>query len=43
MFSFRRYIDKRNGLNIDIREIILELVDNARLLSLCGSFDDNIK
>lgn len=43
MFSFWWYIDKRNGLNIDICEIILELVDNVCLLSLCGLFDDNIK
>ena len=43
MFSFRRHTDKRNGLNIDTREITLEPADNARLLSLCGPFDDNIK
>jgi len=30
-------------LNIDTREITLEPADNARLLSLCGPFDDNIK
>jgi len=30
-------------LNIDTREISLEPADNARLLSLCGPFDDNIK
>ena len=30
-------------MNIDTREITLEPVDNARLLSLCGPFDDNIK
>lgn len=34
---------KRNSLNIDTREISLEPADNARLLSLCGPFDDNIK
>lgn len=34
---------KRNSLNIDTREITLEPADNARLLSLCGPFDDNIK
>ena len=34
---------KRNSLNIDTREITLEPTDNARLLSLCGPFDDNIK
>lgn len=43
MFSFRRHTDKRNGLNIDTREITLEPADNARLLSLCGPFDYNIK
>lgn len=43
MFSFRRHTDKRNGLNIDTREITTEPADNARLLSLCGPFDDNIK
>ncbi len=43
MFSFRRHTDKRNGLNIDTREIHPEPADNARLLSLCGPFDDNIK
>ncbi len=43
MFSFRRHTNKRNGLNIDTREITLEPADNARLLSLCGPFDDNIK
>ena len=31
MFSFRRHTDKRNGLNIDTREITLEPADNARL------------
>ena len=41
MFSFRRHTDKRNGLNIDTREITLEPADNARLLSLCGPFDEN--
>lgn len=30
-------------MNIDTREITLEPADNARLLSLCGPFDDNIK
>ena len=30
-------------MNIDTREISLEPADNARLLSLCGPFDDNIK
>ena len=30
-------------MNIDTREITLEPVDNARLLSLCGPFDDNLK
>jgi len=30
-------------LNIETREITLEPADNARLLSLCGPFDDNIK
>ncbi|MDU5714772.1 MAG: PhoH family protein [Citrobacter freundii] len=30
-------------MNIDTREITLEPTDNARLLSLCGPFDDNIK
>ena len=34
---------KRNSLNIDTREISLTPADNARLLSLCGPFDDNIK
>ncbi|NYY76886.1 hypothetical protein DMI62_16770 [Escherichia coli] len=29
-------------MNIDTREIT-EPADNARLLSLCGPFDDNIK
>ncbi|EDQ2702727.1 PhoH family protein, partial [Salmonella enterica subsp. enterica] len=43
MFSVRRYRHKRNSLNIDTREITLEPADNARLLSLCGPFDDNIK
>ncbi|MGQ7112623.1 hypothetical protein ACUOFC_35230, partial [Escherichia sp. TWPC-MK] len=28
-------------MNIDTREITLEPADNARLLSLCGPFDDN--
>ena len=36
-------MQKRNSLNIDTREITLEPADNARLLSLCGPFDDNIK
>ncbi|WP_246771959.1 hypothetical protein, partial [Salmonella enterica] len=27
-------------MNIDTREITLEPADNARLLSLCGPFDD---
>ena len=30
-------------MNIDTREITLEPADNARLLALCGPFDDNIK
>jgi len=30
-------------LNIETREITLEPADNARLLSLCGPVDDNIK
>ncbi len=30
-------------MNIDTHEITLEPADNARLLSLCGPFDDNIK
>ena len=30
-------------MNIETREITLEPADNARLLSLCGPFDDNIK
>jgi len=30
-------------LNIETRELTLEPADNARLLSLCGPFDDNIK
>ncbi len=30
-------------MNTDTREITLEPADNARLLSLCGPFDDNIK
>ena len=30
-------------MNIDTREITLEPADNARLLGLCGPFDDNIK
>jgi len=30
-------------LNIETREITLEPADNARLLSLCGPFDDNLK
>ena len=40
MFSFRRHTDKRNGLNIDTREITLEPADNARLLSLCGQLSE---
>lgn len=30
-------------MNIDTREITTEPADNARLLALCGPFDDNIK
>ncbi|WP_299998575.1 PhoH family protein [uncultured Cedecea sp.] len=30
-------------MNIETREITLEPADNARILSLCGPFDDNIK
>lgn len=30
-------------MNIETREITLEPADNARLLALCGPFDDNIK
>ncbi|MBF3321089.1 PhoH family protein, partial [Leptospira borgpetersenii serovar Hardjo-bovis] len=30
-------------MNIETREFTLEPADNARLLSLCGPFDDNIK
>lgn len=30
-------------MNIETREITLEPIDNARLMSLCGPFDDNIK
>ncbi|XNM72714.1 hypothetical protein ACLK11_03690 [Escherichia coli] len=30
-------------MNIDTREMTLEPADNARLLSLRGPFDDNIK
>ena len=30
-------------MNIETREITLEPADNARLLGLCGPFDDNIK
>lgn len=30
-------------MNIETREMTLEPTDNARLLSLCGPFDDNIK
>ena len=30
-------------MNIETREITLEPADNARLLSLCGPFDDNLK
>ncbi len=30
-------------MNIDTREITPEPADNARLLALCGPFDDNIK
>ncbi|MEX0574522.1 hypothetical protein ABZE59_004710, partial [Enterobacter cloacae subsp. cloacae] len=30
-------------MNIDTLEISLTPADNARLLSLCGPFDDNIK
>ena len=30
-------------MNIETREIALEPVDNRRLLSLCGPFDDNVK
>ncbi len=30
-------------MNIETREVNLEPADNARLLSLCGPFDDNIK
>ena len=43
MFIFRLPMHKRNSLNTDTREITLEPADNARLLSLCGPFDDNIK
>jgi len=34
---------KRKSLNTETRELTLEPADNARLLSLCGPFDDNIK
>lgn len=30
-------------MNTETREMSLEPADNARLLSLCGPFDDNIK
>lgn len=30
-------------MNIDTQDLTLEPADNARLLSLCGPFDDNIK
>lgn len=35
--------EMRNSLNIDTYDLTLEPEDNARLLGLCGPFDDNIK